>query len=200
MISPTTISAKVPAACRRREHAGRDRDDGEAVEDQRGGVIGEPFAFEHDQKAARQAEPPRDRERRDHVRRRHDRAEHESDAPRPAEQIVQRGRDRDGREHHRAEGEQRDRPQIEAEFAPAHRHAGRIDQRRQQHQQHQIRRKFDRRQAGNERKRDAGDHQQDRRRRASAAAQRSRPAPAPPAGTGSSGWSRSFLDAGPPRC
>ena len=32
------------------------------------------------------------------------------------------------------------------------------------HQQHELRRQLDRRQAGNERQRDAGDHQQDRRR------------------------------------
>ena len=74
------------------------------------------------------------------------------------------GGDRAGGEHHAAEREQRDRPQVEAELAPAHRHAGRIDQRRQQHQQHELRRELDRRQAGNERQRDAGDHQQDRRR------------------------------------
>ena len=80
----------MPAACGERERAGRDRDDREAVEDQRGGVVGEAFAFEHHQEPPRQAEPPRDGERRHHVGRRDDGAEQEADRPWPAEQVMQR--------------------------------------------------------------------------------------------------------------
>ena len=61
-----------------------------------------------------------------------------------SKQIMRGRRHRAGREHHAAEGEQRDRPQVEPELAPAHGDAGRIDQRRQDHQQHQFRRQFDR--------------------------------------------------------
>ena len=60
--------------------------------------------------------------------------------------------------------QQRDRPQIEAEFAPAHGDAGRIDQRRQHAEQHQLRRQLDARQSGHEGERHAGDHQQNRGR------------------------------------
>ncbi len=62
------------------------------------------------------------------------------DRPRELQQVMRRRGDGAGGEHDAAEGEQRDRPQVEAEFAPAHRDAGRIDQRRQEHQQHQLRR------------------------------------------------------------
>ena len=164
MISPTTIRPKVPAAWVSENAAGRDRHDREAIENERGGVVGEAFALQHHENAPRQRQPPRDGERRHHVGRRDDGAEHEGHAPLPAEQVMQGGGDRAGGEHDAAEGEQRDRAEVEAEFAPAHRHAGRIDQRRQQHQQHQFRRELDRRQPGNERQRNARDHQQDRRR------------------------------------
>ena len=76
---------------------------------------------------------------------------------RHAEQTVHRGRHRAGGEDDAAEREQRDRAQVEAELAPAHRHAGRIDQRRQDAEQHQLGRQLDARQAGNERKPDAGE-------------------------------------------
>ena len=72
--------------------------------------------------------------------------------------------DVDRREEDAADREQRDRPQIEAELAPAHRDRGRIDDRRQDEDQDEIRRQLERRQARNQRKPDAGDHQQDRRR------------------------------------
>ena len=38
-----------------REHAGRDRGDREAIKDQRGRVVGEALAFEHDEEPPRQA-------------------------------------------------------------------------------------------------------------------------------------------------
>ncbi len=149
---------------RRRKRAGAHRQDREAIEDQRGCVIDETFAFQHDQQPAWQAKPPDDGERRHHVGRRNDGAEHESNRPFHADQVVHGGRHRAGGEHHAAEGEQRDRPQVKAEFAPAHGDAGGIDQRRQDHQQHQFRRQRHLRQARNQRHADAGDDQQDRRR------------------------------------
>ena len=73
------MSAKVAGGFAEREQAGADRGDGKAIEDQRGGVVGEAFAFEHDDQPARQAEPADDGERRDRVGRRDDGAEHEAD-------------------------------------------------------------------------------------------------------------------------
>ena len=157
-----------PGGLERRERAGDDGGDGEAIEDQRGRVVGEAFAFENDEQAPRNVERPRQRQRRDHVGRRDDGAEQEAHRPWPAEQPMDRGRHRAGREHHAAEGQQRDRPQVEAELAPAHRHAGRVDDRRQEDQEHEFRRELDRRQAGNERQNDAGDDEEDRRRGAEA--------------------------------
>src|SRR5215472_9097917 len=53
-----------------REHAAADRGDGKAVEDKRGGVVGEAFPFEHDDEPPWNAQPANDRERRNHIRRR----------------------------------------------------------------------------------------------------------------------------------
>ena len=105
-----------------------------------------------------------DGERRDHVGRRHDGAEHEAERERHAEQIMRHGRHRAGGEDDAAESEQRDRAQIEAEFAPAHGDAGRIDQRRQDAEQHQFGRQLDARQAGNQSEPDAGDDEKNGRR------------------------------------
>ena len=85
-------------------------------------------------------------------------------AERHAEQIMRDRRHRAGGEEDAAEREQRDRAQVETEFAPAHGDAGRIDQRRQDAEQHQFRRQRNPRQAGNERQRNAGDDQKDGRR------------------------------------
>jgi hypothetical protein len=60
--------------------------------------------------------------------------------------------------------QQNDRPQIGFELAPAHRHARRIDQRRQEYQQHQLRRQFHRRHARYEGERNAREQQQNGRR------------------------------------
>jgi hypothetical protein len=91
-------------------------------------------------------------------------AQQEASRPVELQQIMRGRRHRAGGEQHAAEREQRDRPQVEAEIAPAHRHAGRIDQRRQDHQQHQLRRQRDLRQTRHQRHADAGNDQQDRRR------------------------------------
>ena len=79
---------------RQRERAGGDGDDREAIQDQRGGIIGEALAFQHHQHAARQSELARNRQRRDHVRRRDDGAEQEADAPGQPDQIMRGGGDR----------------------------------------------------------------------------------------------------------
>ena len=57
---------------RKRERAGADGGDRETVEDERGCVVRKPLPFEHDNKPPRQTEPARQRERRDHIRRRYD--------------------------------------------------------------------------------------------------------------------------------
>ncbi len=158
------MSANIAGGLLQGKKPGAHGDDGEAVEDQSRGVIGQPLAFEHDDQPPRHAEAADHGERRHRVGRRHDGAEHETDRERHVKQPMRRRRHRAGREHDAAEGKQRDRPQIKAEFAPAHGDAGRIDQRRQNAEQHQVGRQFDPRQPGQERQRDTGDDEKDRRR------------------------------------
>ena len=149
---------------RQREHSGRNGRHREPVEDQRGGVVGQPFALEHDEDAARHAELAGNRQRRHHVRRRDDGPQQEADAPGQADQVMRRGGDREGGEDHAADRQQDDRPEVGFELAPAHGDARRIDQRRQHHEQHQFGRQFHRRHARHEGERDAGEQQQDGRR------------------------------------
>ena len=66
------------------------------------------------------------------------------------------GRDGRCREGHTADGEQADGADVVAELAPAHRYAGRVDQRRQYQQKHQFRCELDLRQP-----RSYGEHEAD---------------------------------------
>ena len=61
------------------EKAGADRGNCKAVKDQSRGVIGETLSFEDDEEPARETQAACDGERRDHVGRRHNGAEHEGD-------------------------------------------------------------------------------------------------------------------------
>ena len=72
---------------RRREHPEAHRGDREAIEHQRGRVVGEPLALEDDEQPAGNREPARDRQRRERVGRRDDRAEHEAERPGHADFI-----------------------------------------------------------------------------------------------------------------
>jgi hypothetical protein len=130
-----------------RKRAERHRGDGEAVQDQRGGVVGEALALDHDHGPPRQAKPAGDRQRCDLVGRRDDGAEDEADRPIPAEEEMHDRRDRHRRERHAAEREQADGANVVAELAPAHGDAGRVDQRRHHQEKHQLGRQLDRRQA-----------------------------------------------------
>ncbi len=79
--SPARMATNVPAAFGSEKRPVDDRHHREAIEDQRGRIVGEPLAFQHHQNAARQADLARDRQRRHHVRRRDDGAEQEADRP-----------------------------------------------------------------------------------------------------------------------
>jgi hypothetical protein len=147
-----------------REHAGRDRGDREAIQDQRGGIVDETFALQHDQHASRQPQASGDCERCDCIGRRDDGAKQEAETPRQAAEVMHRDRDRGRGENHASDRQQRDRPQVQSELAPAHCDARRIDQRWQHDQQHDLRLELEPRQAGHKRKADAG-HQQHHSRR-----------------------------------
>ena len=64
-----------------RKCAGAHRRNGEAIEDERGSVVRQPFAFENDDEAPRKLHAARDRERRHGVRRRDDGAQGEAHRP-----------------------------------------------------------------------------------------------------------------------
>ena len=147
---------------RQREHSGRNRGHREAIQDQRRGVVRQTLALKHHDNSARQSEPSRDRQRCDDVRRRDNGAEQESDAPRQADQIMRRGRNRDRGKDHAADRQQDDRTQVVLEFAPAHGDAGGIDQWRQYQQQHEFGRQLQRGHSRHKGQRDAGQQQQDR--------------------------------------
>ena len=133
--------------------------DGEAIEDERGRIVSERFAFEHDEDAARDLHSARDGERGDGVGRGDDGAKHEAHGPRKIHQPMRCRRDRERGEDDAADGEKPDRTQVEAELAPAHLERRGVDDGRQHEQQHDLGRELDRRQAGHEREQDAGDDQ-----------------------------------------
>ncbi len=146
------------------KRAGADRDDREAVEDQRGGVVRQSLAFEDDGEAPGKLHAADDRERRHGVGRRDDGAQDEADRPGKAEEGVRRPGDRHRGEHDAAHREKRDRPKIEAKLAPAHRDGRRIDHGWQDEKQHQLGRQLQRRQSGDQRQHDAGQDEKDGRR------------------------------------
>ena len=162
-ISPATMAANSAVAAPSENDADADGGDREAIKNEGGGVIGQSFALENDEEAPRQLHPAGDRQRRHRVGWRDDGAQYEADRPWKAQQPVRRRGDGGRREHHATQGQQRYRAKVEAEFAPAHRDGGGIDDRRQHEQQDEIGRQLQRRQPGNEREPDAGDDQQDRR-------------------------------------
>ena len=134
----------------------------ETIEDERGGVVRQSLALEHEEDALGKLQPARDRQRRDRVGRRDDRAEQKADRPGQGQDELRGGGDGDRGENDASEREQGDRAQVETKFAPAHRDRRRIDDGRQHHQEHEFGRDFDRGQAWNQRENDAGRHQQNR--------------------------------------
>jgi hypothetical protein len=144
---------------RQREGATHHCGDGEAIQDQRGGVVGQSLAFEDDDNPPRQM--PGDRQRSDCVGRRNDGAQHEAQLPGEPHPVVRGGRDRGGGEYDTANCQQGDRPQVGFEFVPAHGHRGRVDDRRQHQEQHDFGRQLDVGDGGRQAQRHTAQHQQD---------------------------------------
>ncbi len=80
-----------------REYASADRGYREAIEDERGGVICQPFAFEDDKDSPRKLQSASDRERRHSVRRRNNGAQYEAHRPSETQQPMGCRGDRDRR-------------------------------------------------------------------------------------------------------
>jgi len=107
-------------------------------------VVHQALALEDRHDAPRHADALEDRRRRDGVGRRDDRAESEGARPaqRRDEHVGDRGDDGRG-EDHQAEREQDDRPQVRLELADRREVATREEQRRKEHEEHEIRRKLE---------------------------------------------------------
>ena len=115
----------------KRERSSHHRGDREAIEDERGRVVGQAFALENDDQALGKLQSLRDRQRGNGVGRRDDGAQDKADRPGKAQQPVRSRGDRDRGEHDTTDRQQRDRAQVEAELFPTHLHCVPVDDGRQ---------------------------------------------------------------------
>ena len=125
----------LPGAEAAGEH-GRDRD---LVGDQRGRVVDQRLALDDRHDAARDAEAPGDRGRGDGVGGGDDRAEHERGGPRHAvDHRVGDHRDAAGGGEHEPDRERADRPDVLPQLPQPGEVRRRVEQRRQEDQQHEV--------------------------------------------------------------
>ncbi len=161
---PDDDHRKGAARLRQRECAGCRRCNGESVENERCCVVREPFTFENHKKAPRQSEASSNGERRNRIGRSDDGSEQEADRPFELQNVMRDCGNSTGGENHAAERKQSYRPQVELEFAPAHSDPCRVEEWRQDHQEHQLRGKRDCRKPRDQGHSDTGNHQNNGRR------------------------------------
>ena len=121
------------------EGPGDDSGDGELVGDERGAVIDQRLAFDDRDDPPRDPEAAGDGRGRDGVGRRDDRPEHERRRPIEAERVVGDDRNPDHRRKHEADRERRDLTDVAAQLAERREVRRRVEQRRQDHDQDEIR-------------------------------------------------------------
>ncbi len=90
---------KQPGSLGEREETDGDGANGEAIKDERGGIVGQSLAFEHDEDAAGNFHPASDGEGGNGVGRRDDGPQQEPDRPRKIHDPMRRGGDCKRREH-----------------------------------------------------------------------------------------------------
>ena len=127
---PASSAEKLPPT------AAADRD---AVGDQRGGVVDEALALDHVHQSSWRAEPPHDRRRGHRIRRGDDRAEREGHRPRQLDHLVPEDGDHADRGRDQTRREQRDRARVVPQRAQVREEGGRVEKRRQEDHQHQLR-------------------------------------------------------------
>jgi hypothetical protein len=132
----------------------------EAIENQCARIIRKTLTLEYHDEPPRQLHAARDRQWRYGVGRGNDGSQQEADGPGETQQPMGHRGGRGSREQDATHSQQRNRPQIESELAPAHRHRRRINDRRQHEQQDEFRRELDGRQPREQRQNHAGEHQQ----------------------------------------
>ena len=160
---PDHVHAEPPGRMPEREAARHDGRDGEAVGHERRGVVDQALALDQRHEPAREAEAGADRRRRDGIGRRHDGADHEADRPRQASDhgVADRGHHEHRREHE-AHREQGDRPRIGAQVAQRGEEGARVEQRRQESDEHDVGPQRVVGHAGDEADGQPAEHEQDR--------------------------------------
>jgi hypothetical protein len=109
--------------------SGRRRADGDAVDQQRAGIVEEALPFQDDEQAVRRAELLQHRGRRRGIGRRDDRAERDGGGPRQSgHERARHECDRRNRQDHRAEGQAGNGAPVGAEIA-----GGGVERRVEQH-------------------------------------------------------------------
>jgi hypothetical protein len=153
---------EAPAGLGGRE-AGPDRsDDRDLVDDQGAGVVDQALALEHVDDPARDPGAAQDRRRGDRVGRADDRAE--GDRHRPGEvegEVCDRADDDRGRQH-QPDREQRDHPGVVAQGVEVGEESARVEQRRQEDQQHEVGVELDLRDPRHQAERQPAEHEDDR--------------------------------------
>ena len=119
------------------------RRDRHAQRDDRGGVVDQALALQDRHDAPRQPDPAGDRRGRDGVRRRDDRAERECRRPLDRQDRMHEHRDPGGGEQHQPDAEQGDRPPVRPEVDQRRPDGRGVEQRRQQADQHDLRRQLE---------------------------------------------------------
>src|ERR1044071_8580558 len=144
------------------ERARGQRGNRKTKRNQSGGIIDQAFAFDHGHNPAGNPQVLRNGGGGDSVRRGNDCAQNETRRQRKVrQQIMREITDRYRRTQHQANRQQQNRPQVEVEIAPGRENRRGIKERRQKKEKHQLWIQSDCWQTGNERDRQAANHQQD---------------------------------------
>ncbi len=142
------------------EHPAQRRGDGEAEEDEAGGVVEQAFAFEQGFEPPRQMDAFQHRAGRHRVGRGDDCAEREAGGPgQLGKDHMHDHADDERREHHRADGKRQDAGQVAAKPAERGKIGAVHEQRRQEQHEREFGVERDRRQPRNEGERAAADEE-----------------------------------------
>ena len=143
---------ELAARLQQAEAAGDDGRHRELVGDEGGAVVDQALALDDRDDPVRDAQLAADRGRRDGIGGRDDRAEDERRRPVEAEHVVGDGGDADHRRQDEPDRKQRDRPDVSAKLAKRREERRRVEDRRQEDQEDEVRVELDLRRARHERR------------------------------------------------
>ena len=154
---------KPPRRIRRRESAGNEGGNRKLQRNQRSGIIHQTLALEDHLYAMRNAEPANDRRRRNRIWRGDNCAEGKSSRPWKRRHNGMRDpRNCERCCQHQPDGEQEYRPQISPEITPRREQRSRINQRRKNEVEHNVRIQVHRRQSRHETQSESAKDEHDR--------------------------------------